>query len=769
MKQLFVFMLSVVALLPEAIAQDALTIDEVQVTGQRRSEADAILKVTQTKAGTRLDRRRLSEDIKRIFRLGFYLDIQVDLSTVDGQTILAFKVTEKPSIRKVVYSGNEELDDSELEEVVDLREFGVLDRSNVTRNAEKIKELYLEKGFFLAEVKWSLAELEDNQVDVVFEITEKDKVQIAQFSLVGNRVLSDGYIKEKLETREAGALSMLTDAGTFNNEALQRDYLRISQFYWDEGYVKARVGEPAVELSPDRSELFITITIDEGPRFKTGPVDVSGDFLESTPREELLKKISLEEGDWFSSARLRESINAVGEVYKDEGYAYANVVPNTRVDESSKTVSLTVDIDKGEKVRIGRIQIVGNDRTRDKVIRRELRIYEGEYYSSSGLKRSERLVNRLGFFEPGGVVFRTMRGSRPNTMDITIEVKEKSTGTFQVGAGFSTLENFVAQAQISQNNLFGRGQSLSLQATLSSIRSIANLRFADDYFLDSRVRFATNVYRFETNYENFARTSLGGDITLGYPLSDDWSVAGTYKLEEVGVRTGGYGDTRASNPIVSLYGSGITSSVRGSLYYDSRNNRLFPTAGVFTNFGVEYASPVLFSENEFTRYQVRSRFYRDVGLGMVLKLNTQWGLVTSPSEAGVPIYERFFVGGPLSVRGFRRNTLGPEIDVISGGLPDGRTTAVNIGGTEELLFNLELEYPIFQKVGIRGVFFLDSGDAFEQSDPWEDKLDGLRHSWGFGIRWFSPIGPLRFEWGFPFEPGLGEESSVFDFSIGNFF
>ena len=314
-------------------------------------------------------------------------------------------------------------------------------------------------------------------------------------------------------------------------------------------------------------------------------MDASGDFLESTPRQELLKKVTLKEGDWFSSARLRESINAVGEVYKDEGYAYANVVPNTRVDESTKTVSLTVDIDKGEKVRIGRIQILGNDRTRDKVIRRELRIYEGEYYSSSGLKRSERLVNRLGYFEPGGVAFRTMRGSAPNTMDIVIEVKEKSTGTFQVGAGFSTLENFVAQAQISQNNLFGRGQSLSLQATLSSIRSIDNLRFAVDYFLDSRVRFATNVYRFETNYENFARTSLGGDVTLGYPLGDDWSVAGTYKLEEVGVRTGGYGDTTASNPIVSLYGSGITSSTGDPSTTSSRNNRLFPTAGVFSNLG----------------------------------------------------------------------------------------------------------------------------------------------------------------------------------------
>jgi outer membrane protein insertion porin family len=327
----------------------------------------------------------------------------------------------------------------------------------------------------------------------------------------------------------------------------------------------------------------------------------------------------------------------------------------------------------------------------------------------------------------------------------------------------------VAQAQIAQNNLFGRGQSLSLQATLSSIRSIANVRFADDYFMDSRVRFATNVYRYESNFENFARTSLGGDLTLGYPLNDDWSVAGTYKLEEAGVEVGGYGDTAASSSIVNQYGKGITSSLRFSLYYDTRNNRLFPTGGVYTSTSVEHASPYFISENLYTRFRLRNRLYQEVLFGMVAKLNTQWGMISSPNAAGVPIFERFFVGGPLSVRGFRRQTLGPEIDVISSGLPDGSATPINIGGTEELLFNLELEYPIFQRVGIRGVFFLDAGNAFERTDPWEEKLNALRYSWGFGIRWFSPIGPLRFEWGFPFEPKAGEESSVFDFSIGNFF
>ena len=636
----------------------------------------------------------------------------------------------------------------------------------VTRNAEKIKDLYVEKGYFLADIKWEAVTLPNNEVDVVFTIEEKSKVKVTEFSIIGNSVLSDSYIKERLETREDGPLGFMSGAGTYDKNAFDRDILRISQFYWDEGYVKARVGKPKVELSPDRSEIVLTVPVEEGERFKTDTVDVTGDFI--GPKEDVMKRVTLKKDDWFSSAQLRNSINAVGEIYKDEGYAYVNVVPNTRVDEENRTVGLTISVRKGKKVRIGRIRILGNDRTRDKVIRREMRVYEGEYYSSSGLKRSERLINRLGFFEPGGVVVRTTRGNSDDTMDIIVEVKEKSTGTFQVGAGFSTLENFVAQAQISQNNLFGRGQSLSLQATLSSIRSIANVRFADDYFLDSRVRFATNLYRFETNYENFTRTSLGGDLTLGYPLNDDWSVAGTYTLEQVGVESGGYGATDASDPLIQLYGNGLTSSVRGSIFHDTRNNRLFPSSGLYNTFSIEHAATWLASENLFTRFRSKNRFYYDVGFNMVAKLNVEWGLITSQDAAGVPIYERFFVGGPLSVRGFRRNTLGPDIDLISGGLPDAPTSSINIGGTEQAVANIELEYPIFQRVGIRGVFFMDVGNAFERTDSITEKFDALRYAWGFGIRGFSPIGPLRFEWGFPLDTQPGEESRCLNFQSETF-
>ncbi|MBU0550274.1 outer membrane protein assembly factor BamA [Myxococcota bacterium] len=741
-----------------------LNVDAVEVQGNRRSEIEAILSVAQTRAGAPLDKLKLRSDIKAIFRLGFYSDVRAQLSEREGRWVLTFVVEEKPSIREIRFEGNDELEEEELTDVVDLKAFGVLDRAKVNRNAEKIKALYVEKGYFLAEINWRFDPQADNTVDVVFLINEKQEIKVARITVVGNEAVSDETIKENIETREGGGMAVLSGGGTFSEEGFERDILRINQIYYDRGYIKARVGDPSVQLSADRSQIFITIPVEEAERFKNGTIDISGDFLR--PKEELMDKVTMKEGAWFSSTDLRDTINNIGEIYKDEGYAYVNVVPNTMVDDDAKKVDLIIDIAQGEKVRFGRIRVVGNTRTRDKVIRRELRVYEGELYSSSGLRRSQRLVTRLGFFETVNIT--THPSGDDRTMDVLVEVKEKPTGTFQVGAGFSSFESFVGQAQIAQNNLFGHGQSLSFMATLSKVRTIANVQFSDNYFLDTKVRFAINLFRFETSYQDFTRKSLGGDLTLGYPLGDDWSVAGTYTLEDVDVEQGGY-NANTGGTTANLFGDGITSSLRLSLYYDTRNNRLFPSSGWFISGSVEEASEYFLSENLFTRYRSRARYYYDLGWNITLKLNSEWGLITSPERTGVPIYERFFVGGPLSVRGFRRNTLGPEIDVPDSVRPDAATAGFNIGGTEQLILNAELEFPVFQKVGIRGVVFADFGNAFQREDAWSDKFDQMRSAWGLGIRWFSPIGPLRFEWGFPLEPLPGEETSVFDFSIGNFF
>jgi outer membrane protein insertion porin family len=744
-----------------------LIIDEVHVEGTQRSEPESVKRVLKQHGGAPLSPRNIRDDIKRIYKLGLYRDVSADLTERDDKLILRYVLTEKRSVRAVRYEGNDELSEEDIAEVIDVKPYSVLDLPKVNKNADKIKELYIEKGFFLAEVTWDIIELEDNQADVLFRVTERDEIKVAQIQIVGNTALSDSYIKERMETREETALSFLTSAGNFSNAGFERDQMRVTQMYYDQGYMQAVVKEPTVLMSPDRTKLYITLRVDEGPRFKVGLLSVSGELLR--PREELEALIPFKQGEWFSSTKVREAMEAISELYKNEGYAYANIIPNTQFLEDLKAIDLDFEVRKGPKVKIGRIEVLGNTTTRDKVIRREMRIAEGDDYSSKLIRRSEQLINRLGFFEYAKI--EPARSAEPGVMDLLIKVKEKPTGTFQVGAGFSSIESFVGQAQISQNNLFGRGQNLSLQATFSSLRTMANLMFSDNYFLDSRWQFSANVYRFDTNYFNFVRRSLGGNLTLGYPLTDDLSVSGTYKLEEVSATEGGFGQVSGAGQVspARLFRDGFTSSLRLSVFYDTRNNRLFPSKGQFISASVEEASELLGSTNEFTRYDIRHRFYVDLGLNMVLKSNVNWGLVTSPSPAGLPIFERYFIGGPMSVRGFFRNSLGPMISTPLSQAPSAPTTSFTVGGTEQLIFNLEYEFPIFQQVGIRGVTFIDGGNAFDRALDYADKLAQFRYAWGFGVRWFSPIGPLRFEWGFPFSPLEGERDSVFEFSIGNFF
>ncbi|MGB0647363.1 MAG: outer membrane protein assembly factor BamA, partial [Bradymonadia bacterium] len=483
-KTLLGIMLALLSLFTPAFAAPDLKVDAIIVEGNVRSGEQAILRVMRTAINKPIIPTTLSEDIKRIYRLGFYADIQMELRVKNQKLTLVVRVEEKPSIRKIVYENNDALSEEELKEVVDIRQYAALSPTKLTQAAENIKDLYVEKGYFLAEVNWRLTKVENNQVDVTFDITEKEEVSVARIDIIdksndpdadAQNPINATYIKNRLETREGGLLVGIFGGGTFKADAFERDVTRIGHFYWDRGYIKAKVGSPKVELSADRREIYITIPVLRGKRFKTGALDITGDLLREKP--ELMEKVKLKTDEWFSTGLLRKSIENIGRIYKDEGYAYVNITPNTAIDDKSRAVNVTFNIVKGEKVRIERIDIVGNERTRDKVIRRELRLYEGEYYSTTGLERSQRLINRLGYFEPGSVRIQTRRGSSPNTMHLVIEVKEKPTGSFQVGAGFSTVENFVGQAQISQNNLFGRGQTLSFQGNFSSLRSIANIRF----------------------------------------------------------------------------------------------------------------------------------------------------------------------------------------------------------------------------------------------------------------------------------------------------
>lgn len=756
-------------------------IDEIRVSGNRRVDRQAIVSQVRTAIEQPLSPTTVSDDVKRIFKLGFFDDVLVDATrTKEDRVIVTFIVKEKPAVGAISYDGNTSLEIDDITAVVNIEPNSILDMSAVKANAEKIRELYAEKGYFLAEVSYDI--VVDPQtpeiVEIIFKIQEFAKVEVRRITFLGNQALKDEEIQGIMATREGDWGSFLTSFGSFKEEAFQQDLQRITAYYYDKGYVQVKVKRPVVRLSRDKRFLFITIAIEEGPRFDVGEVDLQGDFI--VPKEELRSKIKLTPDTEFSFGTMRSDMELIRNRYMDSGYAFVNINPLTRIREDVKRIDVAYDIQKGEQVYIGRIDIVGNSKTRDKVIRREMAIQEGELFSQTRIEDSKRKITRLGFFER--VEVNTKRVSQNNVINIEVVVAERPTGTFQVGAGFSSLESFILNAQVSQNNMFGRGQTIGFQAQVSSIRTLFNIQFSELYFMDSNWSFAFELYNFDYLFQDFARRSRGGNLSFGYPITDELRTNLTYKLEDVDLRPGGRTGRNAQR-VGNLFRGGLTSSLQWGLSYDSRDDRMFPKNGTFSSARVEWADDnFTFSEVEFVKYDMDSRWYFPLVWEFVLRLNAEVGLVqsTDPSKP-VPLFQRYFVGGPTTVRGFDRFSLGPSRAVARDTSDPGTSgSEFNIGGNKRLQLTAEIEFPILTAIGIRGVFFADAGNAFDDGEPLtlaldvfsdagNDYTDVLRTSVGLGFRWLSPIGPLRFEWGIPLARLRDEKSLVFDFSIGNAF
>ena len=733
----------------------------IEVKGLQRIDPAGVRAKIYTSVGSELDRDRLSEDIKRIYRLGFFEDVQAYFRNhAEGGIILQFRIVERPTISKITYEiDGDHLDEDAIKEVVDLKRFAIVDEAAIQRNLGKIRDLYVEDGYFMVETSFELFPSGRNGMEVILRVFEGEKVLIRRVDFVGNQDLSDATLKNAMITKEGGWLAFLSNAGQFNPAMFDGDVQQLQLLYLHKGYVQAKIDHPVISLAPDRSSLSLLVRVHEGPQYQVGEIEVAmsdGEWL--IPQEELLALSSFKEGETFDYMKIRQDEQAIGDAFRDLGYANAHVSSDYRPDEKTRIVDFVYRIQKGQLVHIGRIDIRGNRSTRDKVIRRELKIAEGDLYSSSKLRRSQQRVQALGFFETVELTPRT--GSDPGRMDVTIDVTEQNTGTFQVGAGFSSYESFLLTATVAKENFLGRGQSLQAQATLSALRKMFSVNFFEPYFLDSRWTFAFDIFNFSESFTTFNRLRTGGKMSWGYRLTDHLAVSLTYTLEQVEAQLFG---TKIPLSIASQ--DGRTSSFKGTLSYDSRDNRLFPSDGNFTTVSLEHADPNIGSENSFDRAVARTRFYFPLPLNMVFKTNLTLGIISTPKGEAIPLFERFFVGGIYNLRGYGRNSVGEELQVAD--VPDDGLRPFVIGGAKELIFNAELEFPIFAEVRIKGVLFFDAANAWGSYEPMD--LGTLQASTGLGVRWHSPVGPLRFEWGWPLNPRPGDEPMVFEFTIGNSF
>ncbi len=791
-----------------AADQGCQRVVRVRLVGLRRLDAADIRETVRTREGECLSRTLAQADARRLWDLGFFRDVVVSSEPAEGGVELRYRLQERPTIHAVRFEGYDEVDEDKLRETIDLRDGSVLSETAVRRNVQKIVDLYAEKGFFLAEVTYRVVPVrgETEQVDIVFHIVERTQVQVRSIRFIGNQNLSSEELRGVMTTSAGNFFSFLTSSGTFREDAFRNDVDMLHAAYYDRGYLTVDISQPRVALSPDRQFIDIVINVREGPRYRIGrlrvmEVDDEGNEVEPLGgRRALREKVHVAPSEFFSRSEIARDILGVQTYYRDAGYANVEVTPDIQPDPARQTVDLTVRIVRGPVVTVHRIEVRGNSKTSERVIRREMQLIEGERYSETDYQASRRRIMALGYFERVDLSTESVEG-HPDWLVVNVEVAERPTGTFQIGAGFSSVESFIATAQIQQLNLFGRGQSLTLQAQISGLRQIFSARFVEPYLFDSDWTFALDIYNSLRAFQDFTRTSTGGTLTFGYPiLGNDLRLYATYTGELVGVNLGtstgifGSGNTLPSSfqrlPIANIFQAGITSSLGVSLAYDNRDNRLFPTDGVFARIGVDVADPVLGSQNVYTRVTGWFRFYRPLFSGVVFKMNVQGGLVTSRLERGVPLFERFFLGGIFDVRGYRLRTVGPRLLLPGSQDPNAAlvTNGAVIGGNVQFFYNLELEFPIITAVGIRGVLFHDAGNVFNteqlycrssggaparEVDPCTSFLSNptaLRYSVGFGIRWQSPLGLLRFEWGFPINRVLPiEESSVFEFTIGNFF
>jgi outer membrane protein insertion porin family len=793
-----------VAPLPQSEGELArgLPILRIVVAGNRRITPEDVVTYLRERQGQEFSPEVLTQDVRELYGSGFFDDIEVDLERTQEGVVLRFVVRERPSVNAVTFEGNSEIENDDLKEGIELKANTILSPPAIRRSIQKIRDMYAEKGFFLAEVESETVPQKNNEVEVKFKIREQGQVSVKRVTFIGNESIATDELRSLMFIGNPGILAF-GSGGPFRQDAFERDIAVISAMYYDRGFLAVTVSTPRIMLTPDRSGIEITITIDEGPRYKIRQLRVyergeGGKEVDPIGgRRNLRMMVRAKSGDYFNRAALLEDLQAIRTMYRDHGYANVDANPQTQLDPATNEVDVIVPVERGPLVHFERIEMRGNGKTRDKVIRRELEVFEGGLFHETNLDRSKRRVTALGYFERVDVSME--QGSAPDKMNVYIEVAERPTGTFQVGAGFSSVENFIATAQIQQANLFGNGQSLSLQGQFSSLRQLINVHFFEPYFLDSKFNASIDLYDQQRYYRDFAQASVGGGLTFGYPLIEPElyaSVAYTGEMDTVSTDSQPPLLGTSSNvsvfqrlPLANLFNDGFTSSIRPGLTYDSRDNRLFPTSGIYLAASTELAGKYLGSQNEFVRHKFTGRFYYPLFWGFVAKLNTEFGHVTSPSNEGVPIFARFFLGGIYDLRGFEFRSVGPRLPLTSSTDPNSPpiTNGANIGGNLQYFQNLELEFPIVESVGLKGVLFTDAGNAWNLEQNYCKAAQGivnevtspcfhglssladLRTSYGFGFRWFSPLGPLRFEWGYPFKPLSYEQASQFEFTIGNFF
>jgi outer membrane protein insertion porin family len=728
-------------------ADRPILVKEIAVQGNRRVQEAVILGRVAAKIGTPFVANRTAEDIRAIFALGFFDDVQVKVEDFEGGVKLTYMVVERPFVRDIVFAGNKKEDAATLQEKIDLKLGSVYNPVEVNRGADKLKEFYETEGYFEVGVTPEVEKLPDGDVTVTYRIAEGRRITIDQIVIEGAQGLTPKQVKGAMDTQEREYIIL---RGTVQRQKLDEDVDRIIQLYNDFGYVQARVESSEIQVDREKARATIRIVVVEGPQFKVGGVDVTGNAV--LPIEEIRKRIELKTGDVFSRAKLRDTVKGITDLYSAVGRASADVTPNTLQDIPGRLVNIVFEINEGPETYVERINISGNTRSEEKILRREIPMAEGDLFTSQKLARAKQKLTNLNYFDK--VEAKTAPGSAKDKIIVNIDVTEKPTGLFSIGGGYSSQDGVLGTLDLSQRNFLGKGWEVFLRLRGGEKLQTGTIGFTEPWLFDRPLAAGFDIFNTRRILPDYTVNSLGGDIRLGHPLGEYSRWNALYRVSQDRITNV---NPLGSPELISQEGTHLTSLIGLSLTRDTRDSVFDPTRGSTVSLGLDFAG-VGFGE-KFARSVLSTTYFQPMPwLDHVLSFRFMAGYSFGWSKDPVPLFERFYLGGSNSLRQFKSLQVSPKDD-----------TGTRIGGNSEVLGTVEYQIPLF--FGIKAAVFYDVGQVWGPDISGGTKIDisDVRHGVGAGLRWNSPFGPIRVDYGIKLDQRKGESFGNFNFSAGSSF
>ncbi len=720
------------------------TVIGIEIKGLKRIEEGVVRRLISQQVGQPLSPEKITADIKHIYQTGYFEDVKVEGETFEGGLKLIYVVKEKPTIQKIVFYGNKNIKTEDIKKQIKISPGSVADTVLINDKAAKIAAYYESEGYSLTRVVPVVRTTATNQAALTYVINEGPRIMIRKIRFTGNKALKSGEILGAMKSQPRHFYSFLFKSGYYKKDDLMADSERIRDLYYDHGYIQAMVSDPKTTLSRDRKWATITYTIHEGGQFTVSKTSFTGNKIIST--RQLAKLLSTKVGEPVSRKLVRQDVIDLTDRYSEHGYALAVINPELVPDVGKKTVAIIYHISEGDRYRVGRIEIAGNQKTRDWVIRREVLLNEGDIFNSKLLRKSYERINNLNFFS--SVTMDPQPVPSKKEVNVDINVKERPTGFLSVGGGYSSVDKLIGMVDISQGNLGGRGQSIKLRGELGGLSSFYEITFKEPWLFGRQLSLTTSIYKEHQDYLDYNREATGGEIGLSKPISENTWISADYRLENATITNV---LTDASPIIQDQAGTRLTSSITPGIVRDTRDNYLDPHTGSRNSLYVTFAG--IGGDNKFLKVVAESGWFLPVTKTTTVSLHGVLGYGTGLFGQELPLYERFYVGGIYTVRGLAFGEGGP-LDI--NGQP--------IGGKSEVIGNFDYIYPLVSAIKLKGDVFFDTGTAYDSLLPRD-----FRYTTGVGIRWISPLGPIRLEWGYNLNKKPGEQTSRFEFAFGTFF